>query len=116
MDTFGFCIIITFLVLLVLVVSLYACLLWLRLNDSKRRFRELRKNTEALDLQLEAMKLLIEKYQNYFPPTVLDEIELECENASERSWNAPNLQIAKNMAYEEKLWNILRVLARNFFN
>lgn len=115
MDTFDYCVIIFFLVILLLIVAIYAYLLWLNLKKIKQRFASLRKDTDALDLQVEAFKLLINKYRTSFPPTIREDIDLECQNASERSWNSPNEQAGKNAAYEEKRWNVLREwVNRNF--
>lgn len=115
MDVFDYCIIIFLLVFLVLLVGIYAYLLWFHLKEARQKNIDLRKNADALDLQVEALKLLIKKYQSSFPPTICEDIEIECQNASERSWNAPNRQAGKDAVYEEKCWNILREwVNRNF--
>ncbi len=115
MDTFDYSVIIFFLVILLLIVAIYAYLLWLNLKKIKQRFASLRKDTDALDLQVEALKLLINKYKSSFPPTIREDIDLECQNASEKSWFASNKQEAQSSSLNEKRWNVLREwVNRNF--
>lgn len=108
MDTLSYLIIIFLLVLLVLVAGLYAYLLKLRLNQTERRLRDLRKDAEVLDLQVEALKLLINMYHGLFPSTIAQDVDAERKKASERSCFASNKQIAKDAALEERRWKVLQ--------
>lgn len=115
MDTFDFCVIIFLLVLLLLVVGLYACLLRFKLSTYKQKLEALKKDADNLDLQIEALKLLINKYKASFPPTVRDDVDWECQHAAEKSWFASNKQEAFSFSLNEKRWNALREwVSRNF--
>ena len=108
MSSLDYCIIIFLLVILLLIVAIYAYLLWLNLKEIKQRFASLRKDTDALDLQVEAFKLLIDKYRSSFPVTIHEDIDLECKNASEKSLFAANSQEAFSSSLNEKRWKALR--------
>ncbi len=115
MDAFDFCVIIFLLVVLLLVVGIYTYFLWRKLKQCQQRFGVLKKDADALDLEVEALKLLINKYRTSFPPTIREDIDLECQNAAEKSWFASNEQEAFNSSLREKRWNVLRAwVNRNF--
>lgn len=113
MDAFDFSLIIFFLVILLLIVAIYAYLLWLNLKGIKQRFASLRKDTDALDLQVEAFKLLIKKYRSSFPPTILEEVEDECIMAREKADKAVSQKELFEAKFAERRWQVLLLWLQN---
>ncbi len=115
MSSFDYCIIIFLLVILLLIIGVYACLLRFNLRNCKERLDEIEKNNDELDLEIEALKLLINKYKSSFPPTIRQDIASECQNAIEKNWIASGKKESFLTSLNEKRWKTLQSwVNRNF--
>lgn len=101
--------------ILLLIIGVYACLLRFNLRNCKERLDEIEKNNDELDLEIEALKLLINKYKSSFPPTIRQDIASECQNAIEKNWIASGKKESFLTSLNEKRWKTLQSwVNRNF--
>lgn len=67
------------------VFAFYCYKLKCQVRFLQNSLNQVRQDAQAMDLNLEGMKLLIGKYKSSFPPTILDEIEGECFKARKKA-------------------------------